>query len=114
MAQGQFLGPRGQYVYTSETGAQYVLTLDADLAGLSGTLTAFNPAAPGAAIVIPKRFTPRGVYWQGTATGYTTKRKFIVVGGPTDPIYDISAPTSLTIDGIAGKITGRRGERISF
>lgn len=114
MPTGQFTGPRDQYVYTTDTGAKYVLTLDADLAGLSGGLTVFDPAAPGAAVPAPRRFRPRGVYWQGTAAGYTTKRKFLVAGTPSDPIYASNTSQAITIDGVAGRTTGRRGERLSF
>lgn len=114
MPVGQFTGTRGRYVYTSDTGADYILELDDTLAALSTTLTAFDPANPGTAIAAPRRFSPRGVYWQGTAAGFENKRKFVVVGDTTDPLYDTTVRGSLTIDGAAGVTTGRRGERLTF
>lgn len=114
MPEGQFSGTRGKYVYTNDAGSDYILTLDDTLAALSTTLTAFDPANPGTATPAPRRFSPRGVYWQGTAAGFTGKRKFIVCGDTTDTLYSTSTSDTLTVDGAAGKTTGRRGERLTF
>lgn len=114
MAVGQFTGTRSKYVYTSETGAEYILELDDTLAALSTTLTAFNPASPGTATSAPRRFKPRGVYWKGTATGFEGKRKFVVCGDADDALYDTTIGAALTIDGAAGVTTGRRGETLTF
>lgn len=115
MAEGQFLGARKTYVYTSDTGIDMVFTLDATLGDLANTgLTVFDPAAPGDAIPKPLRFKPRGVYWQGTAAGYTTKRKFITCGTVDADLYASNVRQTVTIDGIAGVTTGRRGEKLTF
>jgi hypothetical protein len=114
MPVGQFTGTRAKYVYTTDTDDQYILELDTTLAALSTTLTAFDPASPGDATPAPKRFTPRGVHWQGTATGFERKRKFIVCGQTDDTLYDSSTSQVLTIDGAAGKTTGRKGEKLTF
>lgn len=114
MAEGQFTGSRAKYVYTNDSGDNVILTLDTTLAALSTTLTAFDPANPGTATAAPKRFKPRGVYWKGTGAGFVGKRKFIVCGDPTDNLYDTSVGASLTVDGVAGVTTGRRGETLTF
>lgn len=114
MPVGQFTGTRGKYVYTTDTDDEYILELDTTLAALSTTLTAFDPASPGDATPAPKRFTPRGVHWQGTAAGFERKRKFIVCGQTDDTLYDSSTSQTLTIDGAAGKTTGRKGEKLTF
>lgn len=115
MPEGQFTGTRSSFVYTSDTGALYVLQLDDTLGGLAGAdLDVFDPASPGAATPKPTRFSPRGVYWQGTATGFETKRKFLVCGTTAATLYDSSVRQALTIDGVAGITTGRRGEQMSF
>lgn len=115
MAEGQFLGPRGSYVYTSDSGDSYVITTDATLGALTGCdLTAFNPASPGGATAAPKRFKPRGVYWKGTATGYEKARKFLICGTTDATLYDTTVGATLTIDGVAGVTTGRRGETLTF
>lgn len=114
MPVGQFTGSRAKYVYTSDTGDAYILELDTTLAALSPGLTAFDPANPGDASPAPRRFSPRGVHWQGTAAGFESKRKFVVCGQLSDPIYDTTLRTALTIDGAAGITTGRRGEQLTF
>lgn len=114
MPVGQFTGTRSKYVYTSETGSEYILELDDTLAALSTTLTAFDPANPGTATSAPRRFKPRGVYWKGTAAGFEGKRKFIVCGDANDTLYDTTVGAALTIDGAAGITTGRRGETLTF
>lgn len=114
MAEGQFSGPRSKYVYTDDTGKDYILRLDNTLAALSTTLTAFDPANPGTATKKPDGFKPRGVYWLATATGYEGRKKFIVCGDGTDTLYNTTIGATLTIDGIAGRTTGRRGEQLTF
>lgn len=114
MPVGQFTGTRGKYVYTSDAGDDYILELDDTLAALSSTLTAFDPANPGTATPAPRRFSPRGVYWQGTASGFEGKRKFVVCGDTSDTLYNTSLRQALSIDGAAGTTTGRRGEKLTF
>lgn len=114
MAFGQFTGSREKYVYTSDDGTDYILTLDTTLAATSSTLTLFDPANPGTAIPAPRRFRPRGVHWQGTQAGYEGRRKFLVCGDPSDPHYSRASGESFTVDLIQGRTTGRRGETLSF
>lgn len=114
MPVGQFTGSRSQYVYTNDAGGKYVLTLDDTLAALSNTLTVFDPTAPAGAAPPPKRFKPRGVFWQGTGTGFVGKRKYIVCGTSADTLYATAASQSLTVDGATGKLTGRKGEKLTF
>ena len=114
MPVGQFTGTRSKYVYTTDTDDEYILELDDTLATLSPGLTAFNPASPGDATPAPRRFKPRGVHWQGTAAGFEKKRKFIICGKTDDALYDTTTSSTLTIDGAAGKTTGRRGETLTF
>lgn len=115
MPLGQFLGPRQKYVYTMDSDVEVVLTLDATLGGLANTgLTVFDPATPGDAVNAPRRFKPRGVYWQGTATGFEKSRKFLVCGDPAATLYASQVSQAVTIDGVAGKTTGRRGEKLTF
>ncbi|HEX7762729.1 MAG TPA: hypothetical protein VF433_03870 [Cellvibrio sp.] len=115
MPEGQFTGSRDSYVYTSDTGNLYVLQLDETLGDLAGAdLDAFDPANPGTATPKPTRFSPRGVYWQATATGFEGKRKFIICGTTDATLYNSSVRQALTVDGVAGTTTGRRGEKQSF
>lgn len=112
MGLGQFTGSRSKYQYTDDQGETLNLKLDDTLAGLTGTgLTA---AVAGEGTPKPTGFQPRGVYWKGTATGFTTARKFIICGTTDAALYASNTPQALTIDGVAGITTGRRGESLSF
>lgn len=114
MPDGQFLGTRGKYVYTDDGGKDLILTVDNSLAAISTTLSAFDPANPGTAVPAPRRFKPRGLWWQGTAAGYTTRRKFIIIGDISEGKYGVNVPAAFQIDGIDGKFTGRRGEKMTY
>lgn len=114
MPEGQFSGSRSRYVYTNDSGDDYILRLDDTLAALSTTLTAFDPANPGTAVKKPDGFKPRGVYWIATATGFEGRKKFIVCGDGSDALYDTTTGATLTVDGVAGRTTGRKGESLTF
>lgn len=114
MPEGQFTGARNKYVYTDDGGKDIILTLDSTLAALSPTLVVFDPANPGTAVPAPKRFQPRGVWWQATATGFVGKRKFLVMGDTSEATYASNISVQLTVDGVQGKTTGRRGEKLSY
>lgn len=111
MAEGQFLGKKKVYLYTDESGAVYFLRLDSTLGDLPGT--GLIPAVAGnTGLPAPKRFQPRGVFWQGTLNG-EIKRKFLICAS-TGVLYQADSSQSLTIDGVAGVTTGRKGERLSY
>ena len=115
MPEGQFTGSRGKYVYATDTGKNYILTLDTTLATLAGTgLVAFDPENPGTATPAPRRFKPRVVFWQGTTGAFLGKRKALVCGSVTAALYATESGGALTVDGAAGKTTGRRGEKLTF
>lgn len=115
MTTSQFLGSRSRYVYSSDSGQDYILTVDDTLAALSTTLTPFDPQQPGTAIPAPRRFSPRGVYWQATAAGENLgARKFIIMGDVSDNRYARTTRESFAISGVAGVSTGRRGEQLTF
>lgn len=114
MAEGQFTGKRGGYLYTDEAGREYLLLLDNTLATLAGTgLVRATTANSTTSSPKPIRFKPRGVYWEST-TSATPGRKFIICGTQLSALYASNAPVALTIDGIAGVTTGRKGESLSY
>lgn len=114
MGLGQFTGSRSTYVYQADGGKEYLLTLDDSLVIVGSGLVQFDPEEPGNATPAPKRFKPRGVYWQGTATGFEGKRKFLICSDPAGALYGVNVRQPITVDGIAGETTGRRGEKLSF
>lgn len=111
MAEGQFLGARKAYVYTSDDGTtEYVLSLDETLATLTG-VDLENYTGQDGVIPAPKRFKPRKVYWQSNDGKY---RKKITCGTTDSTLYKANKSTTLTIDGVAGATTGRVGEKLTF
>lgn len=115
MPEGQFSGSKSKYVYVSEAGDNYILLLDDTLVITNAGLVLFDPAAPPAnSCPAPKRFKPRGVYWQATAAGFEGKRKFLVCGTAAAALYATSLSQEFAVDGVAGATTGRRGETQSF
>lgn len=114
MPEGQFSGIRKSYIYVADNDENYLITLDATLGDLAGTgLVAATTVNAAGLSDPPKRFKLRGVHWQGII-GSRVVRKFIVTNtGETATLYT-SGAAALTIDGVAGSLTGRRGEAESY
>lgn len=111
MPEGQFSGSRSTYEYLSDGGVSYLIQLDDTLASLAGTglvAAVAGTTSPTA----PKRFSPRVVFWEGTLNGNVVRKQ--IVCAPTGTLYQSNVSQSLTVDGVAGVTTGRRGERLSF
>lgn len=115
MPEGQYTGQRKAYLYTPDSGDNiYLISTDATLGGLTGTgLVEATTANVANAQPAPKRFKPRVVFWQGKL-GTRTVRKTIACGTTDAALYDSDSPQAVTIDGVLGSTTGRRGERLSF
>lgn len=110
MPEGQFSGERAAYEYTSDNGTTYLLTLDKTLGDLAGT--GLSAATSGStAGTPPKRFKPRVVFWEGTLSGRKVRKQ--IVCDPDGTLFGDTS-TALTVDGVAGSTTGRRGEKLTF
>lgn len=115
MPEGQFTGSRSRYVYEMDDGRRIILTLDDSLVLVGGGLTPFDPAAPPANVTgKPDRFSPRQLLWEATAAGFEGKRKSLVVGTNESTAWTATTSVAITIDGVAGKTTGKKGERFTF
>lgn len=114
MGYGQFTGPRLKYAYEDDLGQIVVLRLDSTNVIPNSALPVYDPAVQDTAIGKPLGFKPRGVYWQGTAAGFENRRKFLICGDITAVLYSSNVPQIVTIDGVAGITTGRRGEVQSY
>lgn len=113
MAEGQYSGRRRPYLYISDSGEVFLLQKDETLGDLTGTaLTRATTGNVGTATPVPKRFEPRGVFWQGELDGRVV-RKFLVCNA-TGTLYVGNVPQAVTIDGVAGFTTGKRGEQLTF
>lgn len=114
MPEGQFTGTRQNYIYEGDGGSKYIITTDETLGGLAGTgLEVATSANAADAAPAPKRFEPRVVFWQAELDGRMV-RKAIICGDVTADLYAEDISQTLTIDGVAGSTTGRRGEKLSF
>jgi len=114
MGYGQFTGPRLKYAYEDDLGNTVVLRLDSTNVIANSAMPVYDPAVNTEAIGKPLGFKPRRVYWQGTATGFENRRKFLICGDITAVLYSSNVPQVVTIDGVAGVTTGRRGESQSY
>lgn len=113
MAEGQYSGRRRPYLYTSDSGEVFLLQKDETLGDLVGTgLTRATTGNVGNASPVPKRFEPRGVFWQGIL-GDRVVRKFLVCNA-TGTLYAGNTPQAVNIDGVVGSTTGKRGEQQTF
>lgn len=111
MPEGQYLGDRVTYNYQMDDGTEVQLVLDQTIA--TAGKQDLQPATTGdGSTAKPLRFEPRGVYWQGELNG-KIKRKFLPCN-PTSTLYLSNTSTELTVDGVPGQTTGRRGEKLSF
>lgn len=114
MPEGQYTGQRKSYIYESDAGKKYILLLDSTLAGLANTgLVEATSGNTADATPAPKKFKPRVVFWQGTLNNRTV-RKALVCGDVTATLYAKDTSQAVTIDGVDGSTTGRRGEKLSF
>lgn len=111
MPEGQFTGTRVVYNYQMDNGDEIQLLLDETLA--TAGAQDLQPAVTGdGSTPKPLRFEPRGVFWQGELDG-KIKRKFLVCN-PTSTLYQSNTSQTVTVDGVAGQTTGRKGEKLSF
>lgn len=110
MPEGQFSGTRGTYVYTSDNAVDYNVTLDDTLGSVAGNgLVVATTANSGQEK--PGRLIPRVVFWQGELDGRIVRKEIVCNASGT--LYGDTS-SALTIDGVDGFITGRRGEKFTF
>lgn len=111
MPEGQFTGTRSKYKYVADDLAIYALLLDDTLGEIEGN--GLEKRASGdATLNKPLNFKPRVVFWKGTLNGNIVRKEIVCNGDST--LYRSSSPVALTIDGVAGETTGRRGEKLSY
>lgn len=115
MAEGQYTGKRGYYLYTSDVGEVFVILTDVTLATAADTgLVAATRGNIGNATRPPQRFKPRGVHWQGELNGRIVRKFLICNAGTEDRLYSSGFSVGVTIDGVSGVTTGRRGEVVTY
>lgn len=110
MAEGQFLGQKATYIYVTDSNDEYVITRDNDLSLASITgLVLYTEGAPDLD-TLPRGIKPRGVHWVAVVNNRFV-RKFLICGTQDATLYLLKGSAPVTIDGVKGFTTGRRGEQ---
>lgn len=111
MPEGQFLGERAVYIYTADDDEEYLIRTDKTLGDLTGTglVAATSSTTAG---TLPSGIKPRVVFWQGELDDRIVRKELVCNRNGT--LLTANKSTSLTIDGVQGATTGRRGEKQSF
>lgn len=112
-------GIRGQSVkvrYTTDTGVNIALSVPKYIADIPGTGLGTPDGTEGAK---PARFKPRVVFWEAivanvdpTKPGQLIRRQIPFNAGAL--IIAANATVPVTVDGINGDTTGRRGEKLTY
>ena len=114
MPEGQYSGERAIYVYKSDVGVEYLLTLDETLGGITECgLKKATKAQAESLTEAPRRLQPRYVLWQGKVGGRTVRKSLVC--NPDSTAYQTASSQSFDIDGSTdGGTTGRVGEKLTF
>lgn len=114
MPEGQFQGPKDTYIYVADDNRTYRITRDVTLANIDGVdLVVATVQNSDDFYDISSRITPRGVHWQATE-GNLNRRKFLICGSKNAALFVAPNSQPVTVDGVAGVTTGRRGEATRF
>lgn len=109
MAEGQELGPKATYIYVTDSGDSYVIMRDNDLSLSSITgLVLYTEGSPDLDN-LPRGLKPRGVHWVAYS-GNRLIRKFLICGTTDATLFLLKGSAPVTIDGVRGFTTGKRGE----
>lgn len=106
--QGNVLGERKTFLYTSDRGTQYNMDLDNSL----GLPVGNTPSTDGSLDAISATGTlplkPR--YINVVATNDDSIRKRIVIGSPTNPLF-LGTTSTFTANGVEFTVLSSRGEQ---
>ena len=102
---GNRLGPRGKFVYTSDSGLTYKVRTDTDNATAAGFTAAGNEDD------LPRGMRMRYLNLQ-LVEGGKTYRKRLPCAIPNATPYTSNTGQTVTIDGAAWTITGKVGEKV--
>jgi hypothetical protein len=100
-----------KYVYTADDLSQFYVYLESANVRPNSGLDLADGTETGVSAGRPIKFKLRGIHWQANTGG---ARKFLVAGTNDSELYVTAGSTAITVDGVAGTTTGRRGEKSSF
>lgn len=107
MANGNTIGARRYFKYTSDLGDDYKYQTDQDLGDAVGAT--LDDTLPN----LPRRFKPRGVFVEAMIDGRKV-RKFLICPTTDNEVYGANASQTVAIDGTNFFTTGRKGEQLTF
>lgn len=108
---GNRLGRRRTFVYESDTGISYNISLDESVSLAVGNDPSSNGALP--VLRASQAFPLKCRYILLSLNSDTNITKRVIIGDIENALYQSSAPTQVTINGVAWTVTTRVGERRS-
>lgn len=117
---GNTLGKKVKFIYTSDGGVNYNMSIDENLGEAAGLPIATTQTLASSQRR-PSRFKPRCVFVEAfipeTDTeeggdGYIARKELTC--NADSPLYRTVSPGTVEIDGVLFTTTGRRGEKLSF
>ncbi len=108
---GNVLGRRGTFVYESDTGISYNVSLDRSVSTAVQNDLSTNGQLPVLRASQSFPLKPRYILVERNDDPSITKR--IIIGDIENALYQSSAPSPVTINGVQYTVTTRVGERRS-
>lgn len=109
-AEGNVLGERETFVYTTDAGVARNIVLDGSVSRAAGNTISASLAPPSLPASQKRPLKPRYVLVSDGETG--NKRKRIIIGSITNPLFT-GASSTFTANGTAYTVRTRVGERTS-
>lgn len=108
---GNRLGPRGTFVYTSDSLVEYNISLDRSVSIAVGNTLSTDAALPNVRASGNRPIEPR--YFLLALTATPTIKKKAIVCDADNTTFAADGASTLTINGVSWTVTGRVGEKRS-
>lgn len=108
--EGNVLGERETFVYSSDSGQAYNIVLDGSVSRAAGNAISASLANPSLPASQKRPIKPRYILVSDGATG--NKRKRIIIGSITNPLFT-GASSTFIANGTSYTVRTRVGERTS-
>ncbi len=108
---GNRLGPRAVFVYVTDGGATFNITLDESVASAVNNAES-SQNLPTIRATGRRPFAPR--YILLSLQSDPRIKKTAIIGSVTNPLFERDVAGQVNINGVVWNITGRVGEKASF
>lgn len=105
--QGNVLGERATFVYTTDQGVQYNMVQDSSVGVAVGNVLSTNAALPTLKTSDSRPIRPRYILLEGQTE--PEKKKRVVIGAPDNSLV-AGASTNVSINAVDYRVTTIRGE----